>query len=146
MAIRIEDDETAVLSREQVEQTAPATVVRPPAALAAREAEWLAYLDRLPPRRRTASERVVDSLRRVWNGPPAEPLSNEELRMIMQAPEGEEDLPELVPPDDPGRLAWEAHLRSVGVRPATMWNFPIREPLRRPSLWENIKHRVSRGW
>jgi hypothetical protein len=146
MAVRIEDDEPAVLKREHSQEPALATVVRPPALLVAQEAEWLAHLDQLPPYRRTFRERIVEGLRRVWDGPPEEPLTEEELRMIMQPPEEEEDLPELVSPADPERLAWEAHLRSIGVRPATKWNFPIREPIRRPSFWEKFRYRVSRGW
>ena len=146
MAVRIEDNEAAVLSREHPQDPAPATAVGLPAALAARQAEWLAHLDHLPPYRRTFRERVVAGLRRVWDGPPDEPLTEEEMRMIMRPTAEEDDLPELVPPDDPERLAWEAHLRSIGVRPAAKWNFPIREPIRRPSRWEKFKYRVSRGW
>ncbi len=146
MAIRIEDNEPAVLSREHPQDSPQATVAGPPAVLAARQAEWLAHLDQLPPCRRTFRERIVDGLRRIWDGPPEEPLSEKELRMIMQPPDEEDDLPELVSADDPERLAWEAHLRSIGVRPATKWNFPVREPIRRPSRWEKFKYRVSRGW
>jgi hypothetical protein len=146
MAVRIEEDETAVLSQEHPQEPTPVTVVRPPALLAARNAEWLAHLDGLPPYRRTFREMVADSLHRIRYGSPEEPLTEEEMRMITRPPEKEDDLPELVPPDDPERLAWEAHLRSIGVQPATKWNFPIREPIRRPSLWEKLKYRVSRGW
>lgn len=140
---RIEDNEPAVLPRE-ASRDLPKSVEMPP-ALAAREAEWLAFLDQLPPRRRRFREIVGDGLRRVWDGPPEEPLTDEEVRSIMQ-PE-EEELPELVPPDDPERLAWEAHLRSLGIRPATRWGPRSRKPpLRRPTLWQKIKYRVSRGW
>ncbi|HEX6038313.1 hypothetical protein [Longimicrobium sp.] len=97
--------------------------------------------------RRTPREKIVDGLRRAWYGPDPEPLTDEEMRMIMRPRDDEDDgLPERVPPDDPERLAWEAELRAIGVRPARKWNFPVREPFRRPSLWERIKYRVSRGW
>jgi hypothetical protein len=50
--------------------------------------------------------------------------------------EAEKYLPERVPPDDPERLAFEAELRAIGVRPAKVWNFPIRKPIRR-SDWRD---------
>jgi hypothetical protein len=63
-----------------------------------------------------------------------------------RAEEEFENLPERVPPDDPGRLAWEAELRAIGVRPAKKWSSPNREPRRRPSLWQRIRYRISLGW
>jgi hypothetical protein len=95
---------------------------------------------------RTLREKLVDGLRRVWYGPDPGPLTDEEMRMIMRPREDEDDLPERVPPDDPGRLAWEAELRAMGVRPAKKWNFPRRAPIKRPSVWEKIKYRISLGW
>lgn len=142
MGTRIEDNQTAVLPLKE-----PPPRAEPPAALAAREAEWLAYVDSLPPYRRTFRETVVAGLRRIWEGPPEPPLTAAEMEMIMRPREDEDDdPPELVPPDDPERLAWEGELRAIGVRPARKWSFPVREPIRRPSLWQRIKHRVSRGW
>jgi hypothetical protein len=95
--------------------------------------------------RRTFREKVVDALRRAWEGPPPEPLTDEEWRMIMR-PRPEDDVPDRVPRDDPARLAWEAELRSMGIRPAKNWTFPDRKPRRRPSLWERLRYRASRGW
>lgn len=146
MAVRIDDHASALLSREQSQELPPARVADLPAALARQQAEWLAHLESLPPCRRTFREWVVDGFRRVWDGPPEEPLTEDEMRMIMHPLKEEDDLPELVPPDDPERLAWEAHLRSIGVQPAAKWNFPLRVPARRPSLREKIQYRVSRGW
>ncbi|WP_420126770.1 hypothetical protein [Longimicrobium sp.] len=97
--------------------------------------------------RRTLGEKLVDGLRRAWHGPDPEPLTADEMRMIMRRAEDEIDsLPERVPPDDPDRLAWEAELRAIGVRPAKRWNFPDREPRQKPGVWASIKYRVSRGW
>jgi hypothetical protein len=144
MASRIENDQPAVLPRDVSPEPAPGTVAGPPAALAARYAEWL---EQLPDPRPTLWERIVDAVRRVRYGPPEEPLTEEEMERIMRPREDEDDgLPELVPPDDPERLAWEAHLRSIGVRPAKKWNFPIREPIRKPGAWDKIRHRLGRGW
>lgn len=96
---------------------------------------------------RTLWEKLVDGVRRVWYGPHPEPLTDDEMRMIMRRVEEEvENLPERVPPDDPGRLAWEAELRAIGVRPARKWSFPNREPGRRPGLWQRIRYRISLGW
>jgi hypothetical protein len=97
--------------------------------------------------RRTLWEKLVDGVRRAWYGPGPEPLTDEEMRLIMRGVEEEVDnLPERVPPDDPGRLAWEAELRAIGVRPAKKWSFPNREPRRRPTLWQRIRYRISLGW
>jgi hypothetical protein len=69
------------------------------------------------------------------------------MRLIMRRAEEEvENLPERVPPDNPGRLAWEAELRAIGVRPAKKWSSPNREPRRRPGLWQRIRYRISLGW
>jgi hypothetical protein len=97
--------------------------------------------------RRTLWEKLVDGFRRVWDGPDPGPLTDDEMRMIMRRVEEEVDnMPERVPPDDPGRLAWEAELRARGIRPAKKWSFPNRPPRRRPSVWERIKYRISLGW
>ena len=95
--------------------------------------------------RRTFREKLVDGLRRAWYGPPPAPLTEEDWRMITR-PVDDDDLPELVPPDDPHRLAYEAELRALGIRPAKKWNFPKRVPIRKPGLWERIRYRVSLGW
>lgn len=97
--------------------------------------------------RRTLREKLVAGFRRVWDGPDPEPLTGEEMRMIKRrAAEEVDNLPERVPPDDPARLAWEAELRAMGVRPAKKWSFPNREPRRRPNIWQRIKYRISLGW
>jgi hypothetical protein len=96
--------------------------------------------------RRTLGEKLLDRFRRAWYGPDPGPLTDEELRMIRRPREEENDLPERVPPDDPARLAWEAELRAMGVRPAKKWSFPEHEPRRRPGVWERIRYRISLGW
>ncbi len=96
--------------------------------------------------RRTLREKLVDGVRRVWYGPDPGPLTDEEMRTIMRPLEDADDLPERVPPDDPGRLAWEAELRAMGVTPAKKWSFPDREPVRRSGVWTRIKYRISLGW
>lgn len=97
--------------------------------------------------RRTLWEKLIDGLRRAWHGPAPEPLTDDEIRMITRQVEEEvENLPERVPPDDPGRLAWEAELRAIGVRPAKKWSYPTRAPRRRPGLWQRIRYRISLGW
>jgi hypothetical protein len=89
---------------------------------------------------------LMDAARRVWYGPPLEPLTDEEMRMIMRPREETYSQPERVPPDDPERLAWEAELRAKGYSPAKVWNWPERERIAKATLWERIKYRVSRGW
>src|SRR4028119_320963 len=99
--------------------------------------EYRASLARRARARRTLWERLVDGFRRAWNGPDPGPLTDEEMRLIMRGVEEEVDhLPERGPPDDPGRLALEAELRAMGVRPAKKWSFPHRQPRRRPGLWQ----------
>lgn len=88
----------------------------------------------------------MDGFRRAWYGPDPGPLTDEELRMIRRPRVEEDDLPERVSPDDPARLAWEAELRAIGVRPAKKWSFPQREPRRRPGVLERIRYRISLGW
>lgn len=66
------------------------------------------------------------------------PTREEVERELAEERSAEENLPERVPPDDPGRLAWEAQLRALGYTPAQVWNFPIRKPIRKPD-W---RHRV----
>lgn len=98
------------------------------------------------PRRASLGEVLLAGLRRVWYGPPPEPLTDDELRFILRPVEEDDGAPERVPPDDPARLAWEAELRAIGVTPARKWNFPEREPIRRPGLWKRIKYRIGLGW
>jgi hypothetical protein len=144
MRSRVENDELMVLPGSTSQEPAPDTAAGPPAVLVAACAVRLGHL---PEPRRTLWETIADAARRVRYGPPEDPLTDEEVEMILRRAKEESDaLPELVPPDDPERLAWEAHLRSIGVRPAAKWAVPARKPLRRPSLWERIKYRVSRGW
>ena len=95
--------------------------------------------------RRTLAEKLRDALRRAWYGPDPGPLTNAEMAMIMRRVE-EDDRPELVPPDDPDRLAWEAELRAMGVTPARKWCASAGTPVRRPGLWAKIKYRISLGW
>jgi hypothetical protein len=109
--------------------------------------EYRESLRRQVRNRRTLWEKLVDGFRRAWDGPDPGPLTDEEMRLIMRRAEEEfESLPERVPPDDPDRLAWEAELRAIGVRPAKKWSSPNREPRRRPGLWQRIRYRISLGW
>ncbi|HEX2211571.1 MAG TPA: hypothetical protein VHG93_28045 [Longimicrobium sp.] len=94
----------------------------------------------------TLRYKLVRVPQRIGYGPDSGPLTDEEMRIIMSRQEKEDDLPDLVPPDDPCRLAWEAELRAIGVRPAVKWRFPDREPVRRAGLWQRIKYRISLGW
>lgn len=140
MASRITNDAPMMLPGHPLQEPAKGTAAGPPPALA------VACAGRPEPRR-TLRDRIVDAARRVLYGPPEDPLTDDEIGMIMRRAHEEYDaLPELVVPDDPERLAWEAHLRSIGVRPAAKWISPNRKPLPRSSLWERIKYRVSRGW
>jgi hypothetical protein len=96
--------------------------------------------------RRPLGRVVADAARRVWYGPPPENLTEEEMRWIMRPRDDEDDgPPERVPPDDPDRLAWEAELRALGIRPAKKWSFPNREPIPRPTVWARIQERFRRG-
>lgn len=134
--------EADLLMEERAHVTAPGRALRGLMSPDEREAHRREILAR-----RTLREKVVDGLRRAWYGPEPEPLTDEEMRMIMGPRDDEDDgLPELVAPDAPERLAWEAELRAIGVRPAKKWNFPIREPIRRPNLLKRLAYRVSRGW
>jgi hypothetical protein len=96
---------------------------------------------------------------KIWRELPAEPrtdLRHRVLSRLLRLPTDEEvkreiaeeraaeaNLPELVPPDDPERLAWEAELRSIGVRPAKVWNYPIRKPIRRPDWRDWVRSRLG---
>jgi hypothetical protein len=95
--------------------------------------------------RRTLAEKLRDAFRRAWYGPDPGPLTDAEMAMIMRAVEAD-DAPELVPPDDPARLAWEAELRAMGVTPARRWGPPTGKPARKSGLWARIKYRISLGW
>lgn len=108
--------------------------------------DWRPPLDSAPSIKRRWRDRVMDAARRVWDGPPPEPLSDEEMQMIMRPVDDDGDLPERVPPDDPERLAWEAELRAKGIRPAQVWNWPERKRIPKPTVWERLKYRISRGW
>lgn len=67
----------------------------------------------------------------------------EVAREIAEERAAEACLPERVSPHDPGRLAWEAELRAIGVRPAKVWNFPIRKPIRRPDWRDWLRNRLG---
>ena len=53
--------------------------------------------------------------------------------------EAERNLPEIVPPDDPWRLELEARLRALGHRPAKVWNWPVRKPIRIPDWRDRLR-------
>ncbi|NNC27864.1 hypothetical protein [Longimicrobium terrae] len=57
--------------------------------------------------------------------------------------EAERSLPEWVAPDDPWRLALEARMRAVGIRPATVWNWPVRKPIRKPDWRDWLRNRLG---
>jgi hypothetical protein len=57
--------------------------------------------------------------------------------------EAEKYLPERVPPNDPERLAFEAELRARGIRPAKVWNFPNRKPIRRPDWRDWLRYHLG---
>ena len=57
--------------------------------------------------------------------------------------EAERDLPEVVPPDDPWRLELEARLRAAGHRPAKVWNWPVRKPIRKPDWRDWLRNRLE---
>lgn len=57
--------------------------------------------------------------------------------------EAERNLPERVAPDDPWRLALEARMRAVGIRPAQVWNWPVRTPVRKPGWREWLRSRLG---
>lgn len=142
MASRIDDTEAGVLPLSGADSEGPDLSLLVSGLLSAEERE--AEVRRVRSLR-TWREKLVDGLRGAWHGPDPGPLTDEELRAVMQPRPEEDALPERVPPDDPARLAWEAELRSIGVRPAAIWNFPDREPLPRPSVWERVKLRFSRA-
>lgn len=95
--------------------------------------------------RRPLAQKIRDAFRRVWYGPDPGPLTDAEMAMIM-CRLGEDDRPELVPPDDPDRLAWEVELRVIGVTPAKRWSAPAGKPVRKSGFWGRIKYRISLGW
>jgi hypothetical protein len=90
----------------------------------------------LPELRTDVRHRVLSRLLRL-------PTDEEVRREIAAERAAEANLPELVPPDDPGRLAWEAELRLIGVRPAKVWNYPIRTPIRRPDWRDWVRNRLG---
>ncbi|HEX8391822.1 MAG TPA: hypothetical protein VF665_05620 [Longimicrobium sp.] len=61
-----------------------------------------------------------------------------EAQMLAEA-EAERNLPETVPPDDPWRMEIEAWVRSIGGRPATVWNWPERTPIRLPDWRDRLR-------
>lgn len=69
--------------------------------------------------------------------------TDEEAREWAEERKAEADLPERVSPDDPERLAWEAELRAIGVKPARVWNFPRRKPIRRPDWRDWLRARLG---
>ncbi|HEX6373550.1 MAG TPA: hypothetical protein VF006_31785 [Longimicrobium sp.] len=48
-----------------------------------------------------------------------------------------------VPPGHPDRPAFEAQMRAVGITPATDWNWPDREPVRRTGWWAWLRFRLG---
>lgn len=71
--------------------------------------------------------------------------ADEELRAERIAePEAERNLPEVVPPDDPWRMELEARLRAAGRhRPAKVWNWPERKPIRMPGWRDRLRTRLG---
>lgn len=66
--------------------------------------------------------------------------TDEEFRAQIDAErEAERNLPEVVPPDDPWRLELEARLRALGHRPAKVWNWPVRKPIRIPDWRDRLR-------
>ncbi|HEX8391820.1 MAG TPA: hypothetical protein VF665_05610 [Longimicrobium sp.] len=65
-----------------------------------------------------------------------------EARMLAER-EAERNLPETVPPDDPWRMEMEARMRAVGIRPAVIWNWPEREPIRIPDWRDWLRTRLG---
>ncbi|MBB4634434.1 hypothetical protein [Longimicrobium terrae] len=66
--------------------------------------------------------------------------TDEEFRAQIAAErEAERNLPEVVPPDDPWRLELEARLRALGHRPAKVWNWPVRKPIRIPDWRDRLR-------
>lgn len=66
--------------------------------------------------------------------------TDEEFRaQIAAEQEAERNLPEWVAPDDPERLAFEAWARSIGARPPTVWNWPVRKPIRIPDWRDRVR-------
>jgi hypothetical protein len=112
------------------------------------EARLFGHVEPLPetPLRRPFRRVVSDALHRVWYRPPPEDLTEEEMRWIMRSRDDEDDsVPERVPPDNPDRLAWEAELRALGIRPAKKWSFPNRPPLPKITFWTRLQERFRRG-
>jgi hypothetical protein len=70
--------------------------------------------------------------------------TDEEVRAQFAAErEAERDLPEDVSPDDPERLAFEAWARSIGAKPPTVWNWPVRKPVRIPDWRDWLRARLG---
>lgn len=66
--------------------------------------------------------------------------TDEEFRAQIAAErEAERNLPEWVPPDDPWRLELEARLRALGHKPAKVWNWPVRKPIRVPDWRDRLR-------
>lgn len=71
------------------------------------------------------------------------PTDEEVARQMAEERAAEARLPERVLPYDPARLAWEAELRAIGVTPAKVWNFPARQPIRRPDWRDWVRNRLG---
>lgn len=71
--------------------------------------------------------------------------TDEEVEAEMLAlREAEKNLPEIVPPDDPDRLEFEAWVRSIGGRPAATWKPRVnRKPVRNPDWRDWLRARLS---